>query len=50
MLAAGVALASRRVLRIGGTDALTLLQRVLTNDVRGRVFHWSTSPLNLSCF
>ena len=33
-LAVGAALASRRVLRIGGEDALSLLQRVVTNDVR----------------
>ena len=32
-LAVGAALASRRVLRIGGEDALSLLQRVVTNDV-----------------
>ena len=34
LLAKGVGLASRRVLRIAGDEALPLLQRVLTNDVR----------------
>ena len=34
MLARGVALASRRVLRIAGEDAVPFLQRILTNDVR----------------
>jgi len=34
MLARGVELASRRVLRVAGAEALPLLQRVLTNDVR----------------
>jgi hypothetical protein len=34
LLARGVGLASRRVLRITGDEALPLLQRVLTNDVR----------------
>jgi folate-binding protein YgfZ len=35
MLAHGVRLADRRVLRVAGTDALKLLQGVVTNDVRG---------------
>ena len=35
MLARGVRLADRRVLRVAGTDALKLLQGVVTNDVRG---------------
>ena len=34
MLARGVSLASRRVLRIAGEDAVPFLQRILTNDVR----------------
>ena len=34
MLGAGVALASRRVLRVGGEDALKLLQGIVSNDVR----------------
>ena len=34
MLAAGASLASRRVLRVAGEDALKLLQGAVTNDVR----------------
>ena len=34
MLARGVSLASRRVLRIAGEEAIPFLQRILTNDVR----------------
>jgi folate-binding protein YgfZ len=34
MLGAGVALAGRRVLRVGGEDALKLLQGIVSNDVR----------------
>ena len=35
MLARGVRLAERRVLRVAGEDALKLLQGLVTNDVRG---------------
>ena len=34
MLARGVSLASRRVLRIAGEEAIPFLQRIFTNDVR----------------